>query len=185
MCKKSVNLKTTNEPFWDSGAQLACHSIPACICLSVCECSRSSSSSSSSSLPMLKVNPSSGLCDVPHLLSMLPHLSISSASSDFSLYSMHPLHPSLSATSLATVPFSPSSIHPSLHAPNLPVNPPSGDSVMCRGAYRRPSLSRQPLVLGVKGKSYHCQSEVLHPFSYSFFFTQWLLLSFSLLCVFS
>lgn len=36
---------------------------------------------------------------------------------------------------------------------------------MCRGAYRRPSLSRQPLVLGVKGKPCKCYLIVaLHHF---------------------
>ena len=69
---------------------------------------------------------------------------------DFFLYSMHPLHPSLPTTPLPTVPLS-SFIHPSIH-PSIhpfmhqtsPINPPTGDYVMCRGAYRHPGLSRQP-----------------------------------------
>lgn len=112
---------------------------------------------------LLKVNPSSGLCDVHHLLSTLPpvwllplfHASIASLATPLlCLLCPSPPHPS---------------IHPSLHAPNLPHNPPTGDNVMCRGAYRRPSLSRQPLVLGVKGKPHQCQLfDILHHFPFTF-----------------
>lgn len=124
---------------------------------------------------LLKVLPSSGLCDAHHLLSMLPPPPPAVTSS---FYSMHPLHPSLPATSLPAMPFSPSSIHPSLHAPSLPHHPPTGDTLMYRGAYRRPSLSWQPLVLGVKGKPSSVPAVWGSPlFSHSFvfsFFTQYL-----------
>lgn len=60
---------------------------------------------------MLKVNPSSSLCDAHHQC-------------DFFLYSMHPLHPSLHTTSLPTMPPPPSSIHPSLHPIMHQTSPP-------------------------------------------------------------
>lgn len=59
---------------------------------------------------MLKVNPSSGLCDVHHQC-------------DFLLYSMHPLHPSLPTTSLPLPPSIHPSIHPITHQPSPTVLP--------------------------------------------------------------
>ena len=142
-----------NWPFWVSGAQLACHSIPACICLWMFLLLLFLSS-------LLKVNPSSGLpvwCAPPPL-----HATTSVISPFIPCIHCIPHYPSLLCL---LCPSPPSSINPSLHAPNLPHNPPTGHNAMCRGAYRRPSLSRQPLVLGVKGKSHQCQlSEVLHCF---------------------
>ena len=92
---------------------------------------------------------------------------------DFFLYSMHPLHPSLPTTPLPTVPLS-SFIHPSIHPfmhHTSPINPLTGDYVMCMGAYRHSSLSRQPPCAGgVKGESHQCQMfEVLHHFLIHFF----------------
>lgn len=114
---------------------------------------------------LLKVSPSSSLCDVHHFLSMLPavwllplfHASIASLVTHHSSAYCAPLllHPS---------------IHPFMHQTS-PINPPTGDYVMCRGAYRHPGLSRQPPSAGgFKGESHQSQMFWGSPsLSHSFF----------------
>lgn len=105
---------------------------------------------------ILKVNPSSRLppasfvCDVHHLLFILPPPYLLRQQWLVSL--IHASVASLVTRHLSAyfplLPF----ICPLMHQTS-PTFLPIGDKLMCREAYRHPSLPRQALVLGVKGKS--------------------------------